>query len=442
MTDATSDLGSDRTALDRSATRSRILMFVAMVLAVVVVGVTLYLDARREAAAALLDFAQEQATLADAVAQGGDYRKMQEPAKTMVLERRADGILRRRDGMPVSSPVVEQAMARHDRTVTLSRPQAAAIGFPARTAVAGISYREGSTVAVVATALRVRDREKRAQNRLLLGIVLASVLVGSFGGIALRIQRKEHLLERELLVREKEKESEEKLARADKLATMGAFATGIAHEIATPLGVITQRTEMLAPRLASDERGARAAQSIIEQVDKIRGIIESFLGLARGEAPVASRLESRTLLDAAKGMVEHRFGPAEVTLVVDAGGDGWVSGDRRLLEQALVNLLLNACDASRPGQAVRLWTEVTEGRVCFCVEDHGVGISPEVAARATEPFFTTKPAGAGTGLGLAIVSEIAKHHQGRFVIRARPGGGTEARLELLAQAAPSKERAA
>ncbi len=138
-------------------------------------------------------------------------------------------------------------------------------------------------------------------------------------------------------------------------------------------------------------------------------------------------------------MIEHRFDAAGVTLGVEIehdesdprrGGSMQVSGERRLLEQALVNLLLNAEGASKRGQRVTLSLREEDGHVCFSVTDDGVGIAADVAARATEPFFTTKPAGRGTGLGLAIVNEIAKHHQGRFVIAARDGGGTEARLEL------------
>ena len=201
-------------------------------------------------------------------------------------------------------------------------------------------------------------------------------------------------------------------SRADKLATMGAFATGIAHEIATPLAVIAARTEML----SDDARRARAAQTIVEQTDKISGIIRSFLALARGESPERSKLAPLDLLSSAKGMVEHRFEAAEVALDIAVPKDApMVFGEPRLLEQALVNLLLNACDASQPGQRVRAVVRMEEGRVCFCVEDDGAGISADVAARATEPFFTTKP-GAGTGLGLAITNEIAKHHQGLSLI--------------------------
>jgi len=185
--------------------------------------------------------------------------------------------------------------------------------------------------------------------------------------------------------------------------------------------------------LANGELHEPDAKTIVEQTDKIRGIIKSFLALARGESPERSRVAPGELLASAKAMVEHRFEAAEVALEIAVPKDvPMVFGEPRLLEQALVNLLLNACDASRAGQQVRALVKTEAGRVCFCVEDDGAGISADVAARATEPFFTTKPAGAGTGLGLAITNEIAKHHQGRFVIMARPSGGTVARLEVPA----------
>lgn len=408
---------------------TRALLFVAMIAVVVLTAIALYLDARREGAASLADFAHDQAALADAVAASSTTPPID---GAIVVTQREDGALVTRDGVVVDSPPLREAIARGARTARLARPEAAALGLPERTAVAGIARRaDGRAVAVVASALRVRDREFRARDRLLFGIAFVALVAFGFGGVALRVQRKEHELARELDVQRAEKRGEERLARADKLATMGAFATGIAHEIATPLGVIAARAEMLTPRVATDERAARAAQAITDQVEKIRGIVESFLILARGEQTQRVPIDARDLVDSARSMVEHRFASAGVGLDVElADGAVRVSGERRLLEQALVNLLLNAEGASKSGQRVKLSLGAEGDRVAFAVTDDGAGIAPEVAARATEPFFTTKPAGRGTGLGLAIVNEIAKHHHGRFTIAPRASGGTEARLEL------------
>ena len=418
---------------ERSAVRSRSLLFVAMLLAVAAVAVTLWFDAQREAAAALDDFARDQLALAEAAANLEEspsaLASFEQSRSLIVLGQTKDGRIARPRGAIVHDPRLSDAMARGASTLVLGHEDAGAIGLPERTAVAGIARaKDGRAIAVVATAFRVRDREIRAQERLVLGIVLAALLAFGFGGIALALQRKENLLARELATKEAEKLGEGRLARADKLATMGAFATGIAHEIATPLGVIAARAEMAATR-APDEKSARAVRAILEQTEKIRGIIKSFLAVARGEPPPRTLIGSSELLAQAAKMVEHRYAASGVALETDVpAGVPDVYGEPRLLEQALVNLLLNACDASKPGQRVRARVTTEEGRVCFLVEDQGAGISPAVAARATEPFFTTKRT--GTGLGLLIANEIAKHHQGRFVIRAREAGGTEARLEL------------
>ena len=420
---------------ERTAMTRRSLLVLAMLLSVAAVAVTLWFDARREATAALDDFAHDQLSLAEAAANleasPSELATFEEAHSLIVVAQTADGRVARPNGSFVSDAHLADAMAHGGTTVVLGHADAAAIGLPERTAVAGIARaKNGRAIAVVATAIRVRDREIRAQERLVLGIVLAALLAFGFGGIALVIQRKENRLARELASKEAEKIGEGRLARADKLATMGAFATGIAHEIATPLGVIAARAEMTASR-STDEKSARAVRAILEQTEKIRGIIKSFLSVARGEPPPRTRIASRELLAQAASMVEHRYAASGVVLESEVpAGVPDVDGEPRLLEQALVNLLLNACDASKAGQHVRARVTSEDGRVCFLVEDQGAGISPEVAARATEPFFTTKPEGSGTGLGLLIANEIAKHHQGRFVIRAREAGGTEARLEL------------
>jgi signal transduction histidine kinase len=141
------------------------------------------------------------------------------------------------------------------------------------------------------------------------------------------------------------------------------------------------------------------------------------------------------------GLVEHRFERATVRLDLRVGtGIAKVACDARLLEQVLVNLLLNACDACGEGGRVELSVEGDGQRVSFTVTDDGIGISPDVAVRATEPFFTTKPAGEGTGLGLAIANEIVKHHCGSLTLGPGIGGqGTRVTVELPAINEPSAQ---
>jgi signal transduction histidine kinase len=108
-----------------------------------------------------------------------------------------------------------------------------------------------------------------------------------------------------------------------------------------------------------------------------------------------------------------------------------VACDRLLIEQALVNLLLNACDACEDGGHVALEVTTDGGRVAFVVRDDGVGIGAEAASRATEPFFTTKAVGLGSGLGLAITREIVAHHRGDLAVVSRsPERGTTATITL------------
>jgi signal transduction histidine kinase len=267
-------------------------------------------------------------------------------------------------------------------------------------------------------------------------VTLAAGLVFVFGGFAFSRQRKELELGRELSIAELRREREEQLVQIDKLATMAALATGIAHEIATPLGVIVGRAEQLLPKVAGDDKTKRNVESIIEQGNRIDHVIRGFLDLARGGSPVLERVSPGKVAAAARELVEHRFAKACVDLRADVGAKvPSVACDPTLLEHAIINLLLNACDACEKGGNVELDVSSDLEWVRFDVTDDGVGISPEAAARAVEPFFTTKPAGKGTGLGLANATEIVEHHGGRLSIRSRATTGaavrgTRATIEL------------
>lgn len=340
------------------------------------------------------------------------------------------------DGRVLSSPPLRDAFDRAVPALRLTRPEAARLGLPARTAMAGLGYVDAGRlgrwgVIAVASAARERDREKRAQGRLLLGVLVASGLVLAFGGAALRKQRKELELARELAIADAQRAREEDLARAERVATMGTFAMGIAHEVSTPLGVIMGRSEQLLGRLQGDERAMRSARAIFEQTERIQQIIRRFLDMARGGPPSLQRADPSDIARAAAASVEHRFAKANVSLSADIPTKmPAVQCDRALLEQALVNLLLNACEACEPGGRVDIAARADADQVAFVVTDNGVGISAELAARVTEAFFTTKPEGAGTGLGLAIATEIAKSHRGELTIAPNGERGTRACLEI------------
>lgn len=373
-----------------------------------------------------------------------DARRIVHPGELLLLvEAPHETVLHAVDGRVLATRELISAIDRGDSTLRLSHSQSAAIGLPPRTSVAGIAHVDAGdlgrwTVVSVASAGRERDREKRAEWRLVLSLLLASGLVLAFGGAALRKQRKELELERELAVTEVQRQLDEDLARAERAATMGTFAMGIAHEVSTPLGVIVGRAEQLLARVREDDRAERATQAILKQADRIQHIIRRFLDMARGGPPSFERTDPASIVRGATTWVEHRFAKAKVALTTDVPATmPAIQCDRDLLEHAIVNLLLNACEACGPGGHVEVAARSDAEQVAFVVTDDGAGIRPEDAARATEPFFTTKERGRGTGLGLAIAVEIVKSHRGELTIAPGASRGTRARIEIpIARGAP------
>ncbi|HEX3773870.1 MAG TPA: ATP-binding protein [Polyangiaceae bacterium] len=445
-----------------------------MLLAIAAVAAVAYWDEQREFDSALKDFAGEQTALAQAVgttlrerltgvgvesASGlGTLSEVQlrlrlalateqfllaahsverpQSVRLFVQGPLEIGLLAS-DGRAFRSAALEMGLASDAPSARLSRQEAASLGLPARTAMAGFSRIDAAGagrwgVAVVASARRERDREVFAEWRLALSVFVASSLVLAFGGLALRNQRRQMLLAQELAIASVQSERDERLVRADKLATMGALATGIAHEVSTPLGVILGRAEQLLAKLNGDERSKRAAEAIAEQAERISAIVRGFLALARGDSPRTERIAPRALAEAALELVGHRFEKAGVELSHFFGQDlPEISCEPRLMEQVLVNLLLNACDACKAGGHVELRVVAEEDRLAFVVLDDGGGISADAAARIMDPFFTTKPLGEGSGLGLAIANELVKHHRGTLTVAAREGhAGTRASVEL------------
>jgi signal transduction histidine kinase len=437
-----------------------------MLAAIALVTALSWWDEQREAEAALVDLQSEQSVLASGLAENlrdhlmtppfpsaaapsaadlvDTEHRVAKPGELLVLVKEPhQGAFQATDGRTIASPPLLESFERGAPTVRLTRKQAAALGLPARTSMAGIAHVDAGPlghwgVVAVASAARERDREKRAMWRLVLGVLLASGLVLVFGGAALRKQRKELELQSELAVANVQRERDEDLQRAERVATMGTFAMGIAHEVSTPLGVIVGRAEQLLTRAQGDERTTRNAQTILGQADRIQHIVRRFLDMARGGPPSLERVDPGRIVREAAASVEHRFAKANVRLHAEVPeAMPSIHCDRDLLEHALINLLLNACEACEPGGHVELAARSDAEKVAFVVTDDGAGISSEAAARAKEPFFTTKPEGIGTGLGLAIATEIVKSHRGELTIGPNPSGkGTRALIEIPIASTP------
>ena len=389
----------------------------------------------------VVDLGLSVGDLVDAEPASGEHRRDVIALVVDPRELALHGALHGADGRLLRSPAVMAALLGGDRALRLTREQAAELGLPPRTSVAGIARVDAGSlgkwgVVTVASAARQRDRDKRAQRRLVLTVCLASGLVLAFGGAALRKQRKEMELARELAAAEAQRQRDAELLRAERVATMGTLAMGVAHEVSTPLGIIVGRAEQLHERVRDDERAERHTQAILKQAERIQHIVRRFLDMARGAAPSIERTDPALIVRAATAAVEHRFARARVSLTADIPpAMPPIQCDRDLLEQAVVNLLLNACEACPSGGHVEVTARADAEQVAFVVTDDGAGIRPEDAARATEPFFTTKGSGTGAGLGLAIASEIVKSHRGELTVGPRGDRGTVARIALPAAGA-------
>ena len=368
-----------------------------------------------------------------------DLKAIERPNRVMLLLR-APGAqeLNTADGRFLTSGDILAGLDDGRTFVRLAPQEAGRLGLPARTALAGLARIDAGLsgqwgIVAVASAERERDRERWARWRLILSVATASGLVLSFGGLAMRNQRKELLLQHQLALADVIRQRDERLERAGRAATMGTLAVGVAHEISTPLGIIAGRAEQLISRVASDERGASSVRIILEQTDRIHRVIRGLLGLARGDRPTAEPVEPGALVREAVSLVEHRFEKAGVLLRAEVPATlPVIHGDPRLLEHAVVNLLLNACDACTRGGAVEVAARADdEGRgLTIAVVDDGPGISQANAGRVLEPFFSTKTGGKGTGIGLAIVQEIVTSHRGSLALESIKPHGTRAVIRL------------
>jgi two-component system sensor histidine kinase HydH len=217
--------------------------------------------------------------------------------------------------------------------------------------------------------------------------------------------------------------------RAEKLATTGILAAGIAHEIGTPLGVVRGRAEYLLGKTAPGSAQASGLEVIIEQIDQVSRTLRQLLDFSRIQ-PAAARATPvgpavQRILELL-GLEAQRRSVAFSSAVAPDLPPVWADPDQ--LQQVLVNLAMNAFDACGSGGRVSLGASPGEGAqgwgVRLTVRDDGCGVPEELRERVFDPFFTTKKRGQGTGLGLAIVAQLVRNHGGQIELESAEGQGT------------------
>lgn len=222
-------------------------------------------------------------------------------------------------------------------------------------------------------------------------------------------------------------------ARSERLAAMGEMAAGLAHQLRTPLAAALLYAGALEnPRLPEAER-ARCGARVLERLQHLERLIRDMLTFARGEATGGEAVPVSALLAEAAQIFEPLARRRGVGFVVrDDGARAVVSGNRKAICGALVNLMENALDACAAGGRIELAAHLSGGTVCIRVRDNGRGMDAATQARLFEPFFTTRAD--GTGLGLAIARGVARAHGGGIEVASEPGAGAVFSLTLPADA--------
>lgn len=222
------------------------------------------------------------------------------------------------------------------------------------------------------------------------------------------------------------------LVAAERFATLGRVAAGLAHEIGKPLGVMERLAQRLPARLHDAIRVQRDAGTIASLAAEMRVTVQGLLGAARREAEAREEdghLRTEELLERAIAEVSRLHGPGRVARRVAPVLPDLSRGAEPLL-RVLVNLLDNGLRASAADQVVELRAEADAEALHLEVMDRGIGMSADLLRRAQQPFFSTREPGAGTGLGLFVSRRILHSIGGSLAIRSVPGVGTRAHVRL------------
>jgi PAS domain S-box-containing protein len=231
-------------------------------------------------------------------------------------------------------------------------------------------------------------------------------------------------------------ELESQLSQAEKMSSIGLLAAGVAHEVNTPLAVISNYAQMLMKQVNGDEKLSGLLDKITRQTFRASEIVNNLLNFSRTGGAEFSNIDLNKVISDTLALLEHQLKTARVKVDADLDHDlPPIHGNGGKLQQVFLNLFLNAKDAmSGTGGTLRVQTANGSG-VNVSVSDTGTGIAPEHIQKIYDPFFTTKVSpregqARGTGLGLSVTYGIIQEHAGKIRVESRPGQGTAFHLEF------------
>jgi two-component system NtrC family sensor kinase len=229
--------------------------------------------------------------------------------------------------------------------------------------------------------------------------------------------------------------AQERLIQSEKLSSLGRLAASIAHEINNPLAGILTYAKLLIRTLEEAPPDDTKRAKIIGQLKLVEretqrctAIVRNLLDFARERPLKLSQVDVNAAISEALFLINNQSRMQNIQVETSLGQVPPIEADFGQIRQALVNILINACDAMLQGGTLRIGSSAEGGRVDVVVQDTGVGIPPEHMKKVMDPFFTTKEK--GTGLGLSVVYGIVERHGGRLRLESEQGRGTTVTISL------------
>ncbi len=222
----------------------------------------------------------------------------------------------------------------------------------------------------------------------------------------------------------------EALARAEQLAAVGQMAASVAHQVGTPLNLISGYVQMLQEDASVDPKTGRRLQIVQEQIGKVASVVRTLLDRSRRPGNRAA-IAVGSVLSRVADVARPKLDAAGISLTLDLAGElPPIWADFEELELAMLNLVSNSLDAMPQGGSLTIRARSSEESVLVEVSDTGVGIPKELLPRIFDPWVTTKAAGHGTGLGLSITHDVIERHGGTISVTSEPGHHTQFTIEL------------